>query len=232
VTQPGGRSEGESATDLAVVELLGALAYGQLRAFVAAASAVPLASDVECAQELAGHAAREHERWLLLRARLDDLTDLPSSVLERQRPTFDAFFAARPDDWLNATVALAVGLPMAADFARAVAPTVDAETGRLLVETLADRDAFEAFAMTELRAQLDAGPKAHETARRAVAELVGRALTGFQGALGETDALRVLFDEHAQHQGTTPESVVKHLALEVLEAHRRRMLALGLDDLE
>lgn len=218
--------------DLAVVELLGALTYGQLRAFVAAAAAVPLAPDVAAAEELADHAAREHDRWQQLRTRLGELTDLPGTVLDRQRPRFDAFFDVRPDDWLSASVALAIGLPMAGDFARAVAPTVDDATAEVLVSTLAGRDAFQSFAMRELRTMLDADDGASQRARAQVGELVGRALTSFMSVVGDTDALRVLFEEHAREQDVTSETVVKRLAVDVLEAHRRRMLALGLDDLE
>jgi hypothetical protein len=221
-----------SERDLAVVELLGALTYGQLRAFVAAASAVAMAPDVGVAEELADHAAREHDRYARLRARLAVLTDLPQAVLERQRGVFDAFFSATPDDWATATTNLAVGLPMAADFARAVAPAVDDDTAAVLVEALTDRAGFEDFALRELHAVLESDPSAVDEARRDVAGLVGRALTGYQEVLGETDALRVLFEQHARDEGLTSEGLTKRLAMQVLGEHRRRMLSLGIDDLE
>jgi hypothetical protein len=62
--------------------------------------------------------------------------------------------------------------------------------------------------------------------------VVGLALTEFTTSLNSTNALRVLFERHAEREGTTAERVVKRLAIDVLESHRRRMHALGLDDLE
>lgn len=221
-----------SERDLAVVELLGALTYGQLRAFVTAAASVELAPSVGVADDLAGHAAREHHRYVVLRQRLDALTDLPVAVMDRQRTVFDAFFADRPEDWASAATRLAVGLPIAADFARAVAPSVDTATGEALVEALADRDAFERFALAELRQVLADDDAARVAARADVAALVGAALTGFQEVTAATDALRVLFAEQAEEEGSSPEAVVRRLAIAVLGGHRRRMLDLGLDELD
>ncbi|MBW3567108.1 MAG: hypothetical protein KY410_03960, partial [Proteobacteria bacterium] len=69
-------------------------------------------------------------------------------------------------------------------------------------------------------------------ARRLVADVIGIALTEFSSALGSTDALRVLFEQHAADEHLTAEQVVKRMAIDVLESHRRRMHDLGLDDLE
>jgi hypothetical protein len=217
---------------LATAELLGALTYGQLRAYTSAVTLVPHAPDVRRADELIAFSEREKERYRTMRARLEELTDLPGPVLARQKPAFDRFFdAVAIDDWLNGVVFLAVGLPIAADFARAVAPTVDEETGTILIDSLAGRSRMHAFATDELRVLLaDADHQAR--ARRQVAHVVGLALTGFTGTLGSTDALRVLFEQFADERDATSEAVVKRMAIDVLGAHRTRMLELGLDDLE
>lgn len=225
---------GESADELelATAELLGALTYGQLRAYTTAVALVPLAPDLERTERLLAFADRERERYRRMRTRLEELTDLPRPVMERQKPAFDRFFDDLTlDDWLGGVAFLAVGLPLSADFARAVAPTVDEETATVLVEVLAGRENTAGYAREELQRLLDE-PEHHERARKLVADVIGLALTEFTGTLSSTDALRVLFERHAQREDTTAERVVKRLAIDVLEAHRRRMHALGLDDLD
>ncbi len=222
----------EGAARLATAELLGALAYGQMRAYATAARVVPLAPTLREAEDVLAFAERERARYVALRDRLGELTDLPGSVVDRQRSAFDRFFDSLPlDSWLGALVFLAVGLPMAADFARAVAPTVDERTAEVILDALAERTGMQQFAVAELRAQLEDEERA-ELARSQVADVVGRALTGFTTALGETDALQVLFAEHAEATGVSPDEQVKRTALTVLDGHRRRMLELGLDDVE
>lgn len=217
---------------LAAAELLGALTYGQLRAHAAAVALVPHAPDLGHTDRVLAFADRERERYRVLRARLDELTDLPGPVLERQKPPFDRFFGGiEITDWLSGVAFLAVGLPMAADFARAVAPSVDDTTGEVIVQALAGRARMEEYALGELRGMLGE-EEHHDRARRLVADVVGLALTQFTAALQSTDALRVLFEQHAEEVGLTPEGVVKRMAIDVLEAHRRRMHALGLEDLD
>jgi hypothetical protein len=64
-----------------------------------------------------------------------------------------------------------------------------------------------------------------------VADVVGLALTSFTSSLSQTDALRVLFERRAVELSITAEGVVKRMAIEVLGAHRRRMVDLDLDEL-
>lgn len=216
---------------LATAELLGALTYGQLRAYTAAVAIVPLAPDLETTERLLGFAERERDRYSRMRAHLDELTDLPQAVMERQKPAFDRFFDDLTlDDWVGGVAFLAVGLPISADFARAVAPAVDDVTAAVLVGALAGRTNTEGWAREQLQALLDE-PQHEERARRLVSEVIGLALTEFTGSVGSTDALRVLFERQAEREDVTGERVVKRLAMDVLEAHRRRMHALGLDDL-
>lgn len=228
-------TEGATPADevqLATAELLGALTYGQLRAYTTAVGLVPLAPDLERSERLLAFADRERERYRRMRARLEELTDLPRAVMARQKPAFDRFFDDLAlDDWLVGVAFLAVGLPMSADFARAVAPVVDEGTAAVLVEVLAGRTATEGWAREQLRPLLD-DPEQHERARRLVADVIGLAMTEFTTTLGSTDALRVLFEQHADREGRTAEQVVKRLAIDVLGSHRQRMLELGLDDLE
>lgn len=217
---------------LATAEVLGALAYGQLRSFQVTARAIAHAPDARDADQLAAFAVHEHRGYVLLRDRLQIHTDLATAVMDRQKPHFDAYFDRVPmDDWFAACTFFALGLPIAADFARELAPNLDDETGRVVIASLADRGAFEAFATDRLRAQL--GDEAScERARQLVANLLGRALQGFQGIVSDTDALKVVLATGGQADGESGEQRVKRLAIGVMQGHHRRMIDLGLEDLE
>jgi hypothetical protein len=219
--------------ELATVEVLGALAYGQLRSFEATARALRHAPDAPTADTLAELAVREHAAYAALRDHLATRTDLATAVMDRQKPHFDAYFDHVPlDDWFGACAFFAAGLPIAADFGRALAPTLEPETAVVVVGALADRAPFERFAMEQLRRLLDDDEDAHERVRHLVADVLGRALTAFQGVIGDTDALRVLLAADAEEEGMSGEARVKQLAITVLEGHRRRMVALGLEDVD
>lgn len=213
---------------LATVELLGAITYAQLRAFQVTASAVPVAPDARAADRLASYAVREHEAYVVLRDHLVDETDLAAAVIDRQKAVMDAFFDAVPlDDWRSACAFFAVGLPIAADFSREVAPALSPETALVMVGALADRGPFEQWALAQLQEQMGTDEEV-EAVRRTVADVTGRALTGYQGAMADTDALQVLLGAGGEEDA---DAVVRRVAIRVLEGHRRRMLSLGIDDL-
>jgi hypothetical protein len=219
--------------ELATVEVLGALAYGQLRSFESAARALRHAPNSASADQLAELAGREYQAYRALRDHLAARTDLATAVMDRQKPHFDAYFDRTPlDDWFGAGVFFAIGLPIAADFGRALAPTLPAETAVVVVGALADRAPFERFAVDHLRGLLEEDPGSCDRARRIAADVLGRALTAFQGVIADTDALKVLLEHHASEEGVTGEARVKELAITVLAGHRRRLVSLGLEDVE
>jgi hypothetical protein len=221
-----------SGVELATVEVLGALAYGQLRSFEAAARAVRHAPDAAAADQLAELAVREHRGYAALRDHLAARTDLAAAVMDRQKPHFDDYFdRVDLDDWFSAGVFFAVGLPIAADFGRSLAAALPSETAVVVVGSLADRAPFERFAVDHLRAQL-VDDDARDRARRIAADVLGRALTVFQGIIADTDALKVVLEHDAVEEGISGETRVKRLAIAVLEGHRRRMVELGLEDVD
>ena len=218
--------------DAAVTELLGALAYGQLRAIEAAARLIAVAPDAATADLAADVVNHELGAYRTLHDDLSARTEAPSAVMDAMKPFFDGYFDRAPlDDWFGASVFFALGLPIAADFARAVAPVLDEDTAALVVEAIGGRERFEEAAVEQLREQLT-GTEAQGRARQLAGDLLGRALTSYQEAMGHTDALKVLFADAAAAEGTTGEAQVKRLAMEVLTGHRRRTVALGLEDLD
>lgn len=225
-----GDQPGDDRVRLATVELLGAVAYGQLRAFQTTAAAIAVAPDARSADMLADHAVREHRAYAKLRDHLVAETDLAAAVIDRQKAVFDAYFDAVPlGDWRSACVFFTVGLPIAADFSREVAPTLQARTADVIVGALADRGPFEDWALEQLQDQMQTDEDV-AAVRHMVADMLGRALTGYQGAMADTDALQVLLLEAADDGDERGEALVRLVAVRVLENHRRRMHALGIDD--
>lgn len=213
---------------LATVELLGVLAYGQLRAFAAMSSAVRFAPDARAADRIATFAGREHDAYRVLHDHLASLTDLATAAMDRQKGLFDRFFARAPlEDWFGAMVFFAFGIPLARDFMRAVVPLLDPASGDVVLRTLQDRAEVEGAAVALLRSELTSDV-ARERARGIVADLLGQALTSFQQAAGDTDALSVLLG--ADDDAAAVE--VRQLAMDLLTAHRGRLVALGLEDPE
>ncbi len=219
----------DEEVELATVELLGALAYGQLRSFEVTAHAVRHAPDARTADQLAQLAEREYAGYVRLRDHLAARTDLAAAVMDRQKPHFDAYFdRIRLTDWFDACTFFALGLPIAADFGRELVPSLDEATAEVVVSTLADRAPFERFATDQLRPLL-AEEADRERARHLVADLLGRALTGFQGVVSDTDALKVLL---AAGEDASGESRVKRLAVSVMAGHRHRTVELGLEGVD
>lgn len=212
---------------LALVQVLGALAYGQLRAFAVSARATVRAPSARLADELASFAEQELGSYRVLRARLAELTDLGDAAIDRQRGPFDEFFdGADLEDWPSLATLFAIGLPLSSDFVASIAPHVDdPRTAEVLREALTRRDAFETWATAQLRHHLDADHRHHDEIGHKVADLAGRMLTSFQRVIQETDALAVLLQDEAD-----PEAAVRRLAIDVLASHRRRMVDLGLED--
>ena len=217
--------------ELATVELLGALAYGQLRSFEATARLIGIAPDARTADLAATVAVGEHAAYVALRDHLAARTELATAVMDRQKPHFDTYFDRAPlDDWFGACVFFALGLPIARDFARAVAPALDDATAEVITSALARRGAFERGASEELAAHL-ADDEARERARSLTADFLGLALTSYQGVVSDTDALKVLLEADARDD-ESGEQRVKRLAIDVMAGHRRRSIELGLEDLE
>jgi hypothetical protein len=214
----------------ATVELLGVLAYGQLRAFAAMSSAVRFAPDARSADRIASFARREHEAYEALRGHLASLTDRPTVAMDRQKAVFDRYFARAPlDDWFGACVFFAFGVPLARDFMRSIVPLLDEVSSDVVRRAFEDREEIEQAAVALLRSQLGS-EVARERARRVVADLLGDALAAFQQASSDSDALAVLLRAGEGDDDRARE--VRGLAMGLLTAHRARSVVLGLEDAE
>lgn len=221
--------------EVASQELIAAFTYGQLRSFAATARFLEHAPDTTIADTIAQLAADEYAAYRALRMHLQNLTSSAAEVLERQKPGFDAFFDQAPlDDWVGSCAFFALGVPLAGDFARLLAPLLDDATARVITDTFGERHRLEDLAAQSLTTQLE-DHSVRTQARHLAAELLGHALTGFQQVAADTDALDVLLARSADHAPadavrTSPR--VTQIAMMVVDGHRRRVVALGLEDVE
>lgn len=208
----------------AEAELIGTLCYGLLRSFAAAARGTATAPDISLAEWQAGFAVDEFERYRVLRARLDEITEEPERAMAALRGPLDSFYeAAIAGDWLETHVFHFVGDTITTDFADILAPCLTGPTAEAVTRSLTGRTAQEAFALEQIASALEAeGGDAQARIQRYAGTMIGQALNRLRDALLSSNALEIVLGEGG----------VKPLVLELLARHRERLERLGLDSLD
>jgi hypothetical protein len=208
---------------VAAIDLLGALAYGEITAFermAADATMAPTIDDKVALQELA---ALELAHFQRLRAHLAELGVDHADAMAPFKGPLDAFHeATQPRDWLEGLVKAYVGDGIARDFYREVATFLDDEKTRdLVVEVLSDVG-HTAFVVERVTSAIAEDPKVAGRLALWARRLVGEALTQTQRVAVERDALIDLVSE----KGDLADLV--GLFKRVTDAHTQRMQTLGL----
>lgn len=210
------------AARAAVVDLLGALAYGELTGFERLATDSRFAPTVADKSALAAMAVAEFGHFRLLRERLHDLGVDPEAAMAPFVGPLDAFHdLTAPSDWLEGLMKAYVGDGIATDFYREVSVYVDAGTRALVLEVLADTG-HAAFAVDRVRAAIRAEPAVSGRLALWGRRLVGEALTQAQRVAVERDSLVTLM------AGMGDLAAVAALFDRITTAHSARMDALGL----
>jgi hypothetical protein len=212
---------------LAVVDLLGAIAYGELSAFERLADDAKLAPTVRDKVEMVqmaslelGHVGRLHER----------IRELGSDPFEAMAPfqgAIDLFHVhTAPADWYEGLVKAYVGDGLAADFYREIAAYLDADTRDLIVASL--DDAGQAvFAVRHIRQAIAADPKLGGRLALWGRRLMGEALTQAQRVAAERDALSALLAGGIDRPGLDL-AAIGRMFTRITERHNERMAELGL----
>jgi hypothetical protein len=211
----------------AVIDLLGALALGELTAFERLAEDARLAPTIEDRTELAAMAVAEFHHYEKLRARLVDLGVDPPAAMAPFVSAFEEFHRrTAPSDWFEGLVKAYVGDGIAADFYREVAALVDEDTRRLVTEVLDDTGHAD-FAVARVRSAIEADPRLGGRLALWGRRLVGEALSQAQRVAADRDAMSELLAGTLGEHGLDLAEVGRMFA-RITDAHSKRMAALGL----
>ena len=210
-----------------VVDLLGALAYGELTAFERMADDAKLAPTLADKAELAGLSVVEFGHFSRLRDRIAELGADVVIVMEPFRAAVDSFHAhTAPRDWIEGVVKAYVGDGIAADFYREAAVYVDERTREVMLEALAETG-YTDFAVRRVREAIAQDPKVAGRLALWGRRLVGEALSQAQRVAAERDVLSALLVGADDQQGLDLASVGQ-MFTRLTEQHVLRMNTLGL----
>ncbi|MGF3197790.1 ferritin-like fold-containing protein [Streptomyces diastaticus] len=210
----------------AVVDLLGALAYGELAAFERLAEDAKLAPTVADKAELAKMASAEFHHFEKLRDRLAAIDVEPTEAMDPFAAALDGFHRqTAPSDWLEGLVKAYVGDAIASDFYREVAVRLDTDTRDLVMEVL-DETGHAEFAVGKVRAAIEEDPRVGGRLALWARRLMGEALSQAQRVVAERDALSTMLVGGLADGFDLAE--VGRMFSRITEAHTKRMAALGL----
>jgi hypothetical protein len=208
----------------AVIDLLGALAYGELSAFDHLADDAGLAPSLPGRTDMSALAAEEFAHYEQLAARLTALGVAPAEAMAPFVAALETYHSlTKPSTWLESVVKAYVGYGLAGDFYREVAAFVDADTGELIKAVLSDAARAE-FAVREVEAAIADQPALAGRLALWGRRLVGEAISQTQHVLADRDSLMLLLV-----QGTGDLTGVAGLITRITDRHAERMQALGLD---
>ncbi len=217
----------DDAYRLAVIDLLGVLAYTELVAFERLAADASLAPTIADEAALALMATAEIRHFTRLVERLAELGADPTAAME---PFVDAIhdFHAKtaPVDWLESLVKAYVGDGIATDFYREVSRSVDPETRALVLEVCGDTG-HSNFAVATVTAAIDADPRIGGRLALWGRRLVGEAMSQAQRVAAERDGLASLLVGGVDRPGLGLAELGEMFS-RLTEAHTRRMQNLGL----
>lgn len=217
----------DPAYRVAVIDLLGALAYSELSAFERltedATSAPSLADKVA----LAAMAVGEFGHFERLRDRLVELDADPFAAMEPFHGPVDAFHEhTAPSDWFESLIKAYVGDGLAADFYREIAAYLDAGTRDLILATL-DNTGQSAFVVDRVRRAIEENPRIAGRLALWARRLMGEALSQAQRVAADRDALTALLVGGVDRPGMDLAAIARMFG-RLTENHTERMAALGL----
>ncbi len=214
-----------TAPDPGLIDLLGALAYGELSAFERMATDARLAPTIGDRTALAALAAGEFVHFQQLSAYLVALGVDPEAAMAPYVAALDTFHdLTAPADWLESLVKAYVGDGIASDFYREVSKYLDRQAQQLVDTVLGDAGQA-AFAVDRVRAAISANPRVGGRLALWARRLVGEALTQAQRVAVEREGLVTLIAS-----GAADMAELSRLFERVIDGHSQRMRSLGLSE--
>jgi hypothetical protein len=211
----------------AVVDLLGAIAYGELSAFERLSEDAKMAPSLPDKTELARMASTEFAHYEGLRLRLAELGADPFEAMEPFVGPFESFHRrTAPADWLEGLIKAYVGDGLSADFYREIATFLDADTRTIIIESLSSSGQSR-FVVDRVRAAIAAEPRVGGRLALWGRRLMGEALSQAQRVAAERDALSALLAGGVDRPGMDL-AAIGRLFTRLTENHTERMEALGL----
>lgn len=208
-----------------LIDLLGALAYGELSAFERMASDSRMAPNLGDRTALAAFAAGEFGHFQQLFQYLSSLGVDPEAAMAPYVAALDTFHnLTAPADWLESLVKAYVGDGIASDFYLEVAAYLD-PASRDLVRLVLGDVGHAAFAVDRVRAAIAADPRVGGRLALWARRLVGEALTQAQRVAVEREGLVTLLAS-----GASDIAELGRLFQRVIDGHSERMRALGLSE--
>ncbi len=212
----------------AVIDLLAAIAYGEISAFERLAEDAKLAPTLEDKVAIASMASAEFGHVARLRERLAELGADPFQAMAPFRAPIDKFHEyTAPADWYEGLIKAYVGDGMANDFYREIAAYLDADTRDLIVASLED-SGHSAFVVDRVRAAIAADHRLGGRLALWGRRLMGEALTQAQRVAADRDALTALLAGGIDRPGLDLAALGRMFA-RITERHAERMAELGLD---
>jgi hypothetical protein len=212
----------------AVVDLLGAIGYGEISAFERLAEDAKLAPTLEDKIALASMAAVELGHVGKIRDRIIELGADPDAAMATFQAPIDAFHDhTAPSDWYEGLVKAYVGDGLAADFYREIAAFLDHGTRDLIIDSLQDTGHSD-FVVDRVRRAIEQDHRVGGRLALWGRRLMGEALSQAQRVAAERDALSALLAGGVDRPGLDL-AAVGRMFTRMTERHTERMAQLGLD---
>lgn len=212
----------------AVIDLLGAIAYGELAAFERLAEDSKLAPTLADKVAMGAMASAEFGHLERIRERLTELGADPFEAMAPFERALEDFHAhTRPADWYEGLIKAYVGDGLAADFYREIAAYLDADTRDLIIAALEDAG-HSAFVVDRVRAGIVTDHRLGGRLALWGRRLMGEALTQAQRVAADRDALTALLAGGTDRPGLDL-AALGRMFTRLTERHAQRMADLGLD---
>jgi hypothetical protein len=211
----------------AVVDLLGAVSYGEISAFERLAEDAKLAPSLQDKVDIATMATNEFAKVAALHARITEIGADPFAAMAPFRDAIDLFHEhTAPSDWFESLIKAYVGDGMADDFYREIAAYLDPDTRDLVVAAL-DSGSQAAFVVDRVRAAIRADPRLGGRLALWGRRLMGEALTQAQRVAAEREALSALLAGGVDRPGLDL-AAIGRMFTRITDRHAERMDQLGL----